>query len=257
MLKVATWNVNSLRVRLPQVLDWLKANPVDLLGVQETKLLDADFPADALRAAGYNALFSGQRSYNGVAVLTRSDRFKTVATELPDFADPQKRLLCIADATLCFLNLYVPNGTAVNSDKYIYKLEWLGHLREYVRWLLKAYPRLIVTGDFNIAPEDRDVHDPAAWRGKVLFSDPEKQAFQQLLELGVHDCYRRFTQPEASYTWWDYRTAAFRRDHGLRIDHILADTDLAETCTACYIDKAPRRNERPSDHAPVVALFDV
>lgn len=256
-MKVATWNVNSLRVRLPQMLDWLRKNPVDLLGLQETKLPDDAFPLDELRAAGYSALSSGQRTYNGVAILSRADSLTTIATEIPDFEDPQKRLLCANDGSLCLLNLYIPNGSDVESDKYAYKLEWLAHLHKYLQQLLRDYPLLAVVGDFNIAPEDRDVHDPEEWRGKVLFSEPEKQAFRALTNLGLVDCYRLFEQPEAAFSWWDYRAAAYRRNRGLRIDHILASPALAATCSGCYIDKTPRGNERPSDHAPVVATFDL
>ena len=257
MLQVATWNINSLRVRLPQVLEWLETNQVDVLGLQETKLQDDDFPHAELEDAGYNVLFSGQRTYNGVAVLYRERSFETLATALPGLEDPQKRVLCTADDELCFLNLYIPNGSAVGSDKYDYKLNWLAHLHRYVNSLLAEHPNLIVVGDFNIAPEDRDVHDPEAWHDKVLFSEPEKQAFRKLLDHGLVDCYRLFEQPEADFSWWDYRAAAFRRNRGLRIDHILASRPLAELCRRCHIDKAPRGNERPSDHAPVVAEFDI
>ena len=257
MLQVATWNINSLRVRLPQVLAWLEQNPVDVLGLQETKLQDEDFPQTELEAAGYNVLFTGQRTYNGVAVIYRERSFSTLATALPGLEDPQKRVLCAADDELCFLNLYIPNGSEVGSEKYDYKLNWLTHLHRYVNSLLAEHPNLIVVGDFNIAPEDRDVHDPEAWRDKVLFSEPEKQAFRRLLDHGLVDCYRLFEQPEADYSWWDYRAAAFRRNRGLRIDHVLASRPLAEVCRGCHIDKGPRANERPSDHAPVVAEFDL
>lgn len=253
--RIATWNVNSLRVRLPQVLDWLSDTPVDVLAIQETKLPDADFPLDEIRAHGYEALFAGQKTYNGVALLYRGKAFKLLATNLSDMDDPQRRVLCASRGGLCVLNLYVPNGSEVGSDKYAYKLDWLEKLQSHIRQLLNKHKRLIVLGDFNIAPEDRDVHDPDEWRDKVLFSEPEKAAFRALLDLGLKDCYRLFEQPEADFSWWDYRAAGFRRNRGLRIDHILADTQLARKCQTCRIDKAPRRNERPSDHAPVVAEF--
>lgn len=256
MLRVATWNINSLRVRLPQVLEWLKANPVDILGLQETKLQDDAFPVEELQAAGYQVAFCGQRTYNGVAVVYRQRTLNTLTTYLPGLEDPQKRVLCAADGDLCFLNLYIPNGSEVGSDKYEYKLEWLAHLQGYVTSLLAEHANVIVVGDFNIAPEDRDVHDPEAWRDKVLFSEPEKAEFRKLIDRGLVDCYRLFEQPEADFSWWDYRAAAFRRNRGLRIDHILASRPLADKCSACYIDKTPRGNERPSDHAPVVAEFE-
>lgn len=255
LFRIATWNVNSLRVRLPQVLDWLADNPVDILAVQETKLPDDDFPLDEIRENDYEALFAGQKTYNGVAILYRGKPFKLIATDLPEFDDPQRRVLCASRSGLCVLNLYVPNGSEVGSDKYAYKLAWLGKLQSYIRQLLTEHKQLVVLGDFNIAPEDRDVHDPEEWRDKVLFSEPEKTAFRELLALGLTDCYRLFEQPAADFSWWDYRAAGFRRNRGLRIDHILANSGLAKQCTACHIDKAPRRNERPSDHAPVVAEF--
>ncbi|MDZ7735205.1 MAG: exodeoxyribonuclease III [Gammaproteobacteria bacterium] len=256
-MQVATWNINSLRVRLPQVLAWLETSPVDILGLQETKLQDADFPQAELEAAGYQVLFSGQRTYNGVAVVFRNRAMTTLATSLPGLEDPQRRVLCAADKELCFLNLYIPNGAEVGSDKYDYKLKWLAHLQGYVTSLLADYANVIVTGDFNIAPEDRDVHDPEAWRDKVLFSEPEKAEFRKLIDHGLVDCYRLFDQPDGEYTWWDYRAAGFRRNRGLRIDHILASRPLAERCRSCHIDKAPRASERPSDHTPVVAEFNI
>ncbi len=256
-MQVATWNVNSLRVRLPQVIAWLKDNPVDVIGLQETKLQDDAFPLAEFEAAGYQILFSGQRTYNGVAVAYRDRRFDMHACALPGLDDPQKRVLCVADSELCFLNLYIPNGSEVGSAKYAYKLEWLARLQSYTAELLKQYRQLIVVGDFNIAPDDRDVHDPELWRGKVLFSEPEKQAFRDLTGLGLIDCYRLFERSENEYSWWDYRAAGFRRNRGLRIDHILASQALARRCSSCHIDKTPRANDRPSDHAPVVAEFDL
>jgi exodeoxyribonuclease-3 len=253
-VKVATWNVNSLRVRLPQVLAWLDAERPDILALQETKLPDPEFPAAEFHGRGYQVAFSGQKTYNGVATVSRAP-LEVIATSLPDFGDPQRRVLCTETAGLPVLNLYVPNGSAVGSDKYDYKLEWLNAARAYIAGLLATRPRLVVLGDFNIAPADEDVHDPAAWAGQVLCSEPEREAFRRLLALGLVDCFRKFPQPPASFTWWDYRAAGFRRNLGLRIDHILAGAESAPRCLSCRIDRAPRGWERPSDHAPVIAEF--
>jgi len=253
---VATWNVNSLRVRLPHVRDWLAANPVDVLALQETKLDDPDFPRDEIAALGLEVAFSGQRTYNGVALLARAP-LEDVVAGIPGYADPQKRVLAATVAGVRVIDVYVPNGQTVGSDKYQYKLAWLAALRDYVARELERYPHLVVLGDYNIAPEDRDVHDPKAWEGSVHVSEPERTALRELLATGLEDCFRRFEQPEKSYSWWDYRMMAFRRNAGLRIDLILASGKLAENCGACHIDKAPRKLERPSDHAPVLARFDI
>jgi exodeoxyribonuclease-3 len=254
MIKIASWNVNSLRVRLPQVLDWLGREQPDLLAVQETKTVDADFPAAALAEAGYQAVFSGQKTYNGVALISRQAASDPL-TDPPPLDDPQRRILAATYGDVRVVNLYVPNGSEVGSDKYAYKLDWLAKISGFVQDELARHPRLVVLGDFNIAPEDRDVHDPEAWRGKILCSDAERAAFRGLLDLGLSDTFRLFEQEEASFSWWDYRAAGFRRNIGLRIDHILASAALREECRACRIDKAPRKLERPSDHAPVVAEF--
>ncbi len=254
MFKIATWNVNSLRVRLPQVLDWLARQHPHVLALQETKLVDESFPRAEIEAIGYQTTFTGQKTYNGVAVLSRSTA-TDVTTDLPNFTDPQRRVLGVTLDDLRILNLYVPNGQAVGTEKYAYKLLWLEKLAEYLESQLMAYPRLIVLGDFNIAPEEQDVHDPAQWEGKVLFSQPERRAFARLIELGFTDTFRLFDQQKIAYSWWDYRAAAFRRNRGLRIDHILASPVMAERCTRCVVDAKPRRLERPSDHAPVVAEF--
>jgi len=255
-VRIATWNVNSLRVRLPQLLAWLDANPMDVLAMQETKLTDADFPAEAFTALGYQVLYSGQKTYNGVALLSRS-ACEAVVTDLPGLEDPARRVLAASTAGLRVVNLYVPNGQAVDSDKYHYKLRWLAALEEWLRSELAQHQRLIVLGDFNIAPEDRDVHDPAAWAGAVHVSEPERAALRGLLGLGLTDVFRRFDQPPETYSWWDYRMGAFRRNMGLRIDLLLTSTALAEACSACVIDRSPRKAERPSDHAPVVAQFQL
>ncbi len=251
-MKIATWNVNSLRVRLPQVLDWLAANAPDVLCVQETKVVDEQFPAGELRAAGYTAAYSGQKTYNGVAILARLP-IADVATQLPGAGDEQKRFLAATVAGVRVINVYVPNGESVESEKYQYKLHWLAALRAAVERELAAHPRLVLVGDYNIAPEDRDVHDPKLWAGQVLCSDAERAAFRVLLDTGLKDAFRLFEQPERSFSWWDYRMQGFRRNLGLRIDHILVSPVLTPACRACTIDVAPRANERPSDHAPVVA----
>lgn len=251
-MKIATWNVNSLKVRLPHVLDWLAAERPDALCLQETKTEDGGFPFAALEAAGYRAIHNGQKTYNGVAILARSEP-ADVARDLPGFPDEQKRVIAATVDGVRLVCAYMPNGQAVGSDKYEYKLRWLAALAEWLREELGRHPRLALLGDFNIAPEDRDVHDPAAWHGQVLCSEPERDAFRRLLDLGLADAFRLFEQPEKSFSWWDYRMMAFRRNLGLRIDHILLSPALASRCRACGIDKAPRKLERPSDHAPVVA----
>jgi exodeoxyribonuclease-3 len=253
---LATWNVNSLRVRMPHLTEWLAANPVDAIVLQETKLPDADFPAAELEALGWQAVFSGQRTYNGVAILSREPATATVAG-IPGFDDEQKRVLAGTINGVRVIDVYVPNGQAVGSDKFAYKLRWFAALQAYVAAELALHPYVVVLGDYNVAPEDRDVHDPKAWEGSVHVSPPERAALQALFATGLVDCFRSFEQPEKSYSWWDYRMMAFRRNAGLRIDLILASQALAQKCGACHIDKAPRKLERPSDHAPVVARFDI
>lgn len=254
MRKIATWNVNSLKVRLPQVLDWLAAESPDVLALQETKLQDADFPADAIRAAGYEVVYAGQKTYNGVAVLSRMPA-RAVVTDLAGLDDPQRRVLGVTIGEVRVLDLYVPNGQAVGSDKYAYKLGWLAQLAVHLEAERAAHAQLVVLGDFNIAPEDRDVHDPEAWRDQILCSGPERAAFRGLLDAGLSDAFRLFEQPPKTFSWWDYRGGGFRRNLGLRIDHILLSPALAARCTGCRIDTGPRRLERPSDHAPVLAEF--
>jgi len=254
MFKIATWNVNSLRVRIEHVLDWLQTHQPDVLALQETKTTDDAFPVDAFAEAGYYAVFSGQKTYNGVATLSKQPLL-TVATELDGFTDPQKRVLCTTLDKLCILNLYVPNGSEVGSDKYAYKLDWLDHLHRYTQKLLQQFPQCVLLGDFNIAPADADVYDPVAWHGKILCSDAERKAFFDLIDAGLSDCFRQFDQQGNPFTWWDYRAAGFRRNLGLRIDHILASTELAKHCKNCAIDITPRKLERPSDHTPVIAEF--
>jgi exodeoxyribonuclease-3 len=250
-LKLATWNVNSLKVRLPHVLEWLAANQPDVLCLQETKQEDKDFPADALKAAGYQSIFAGQKTYNGVAILSKAPG-SDVQVGIPGFDDVQQRVLAATVGGVRVVCVYVPNGQSLDSDKYQYKLRWLQALTDWLRTELARYPELTLLGDYNIAPEDRDVHDPKAWEGQVLVSPAERAAFAGLTGLGLKDAFRLFDQAESSFSWWDYRMAAFRRNMGLRIDHILLSAPLARQCTSCWIDKAPRKLERPSDHTPVV-----
>lgn len=252
MSQLATWNVNSLKVRLPQVLDWLSANQPDVLCLQETKLQDKDFPLAEINGAGYQALFAGQKTYNGVAILSKQTGTEAIVG-IPGFADEQRRVISATLEGGRVICAYVPNGQSVGSEKYHYKLAWLEALTNWLRSEMQRHPALALLGDYNIAPEDRDVYDPKAWEGQVLCSPPEREAFRTLLALGLRDSFRLFEQAEKSYSWWDYRMNAFRRDLGLRIDHILVSEALAPT--ACAIDKGPRRHERPSDHAPVIVTI--
>jgi exodeoxyribonuclease-3 len=254
-LKVATWNVNSLRVRLPHVLKWLEREQPDVLALQETKLKDEEFPADTFRDYGYVATFSGQSAYNGVAILSREPPSAISFGLGGHYPDEQKRVLGATFGPLRLFSLYVPNGQSVDSDKYRYKLEWLAALRAALEGELARYPSLLLVGDFNIAPDDRDVHNPAAWAGKVLCTPAERAALGAICELGLSDVFRLFPQPEKVFSWWDYRGVAFRRNQGLRIDLMLASRALSQTCSGCRIDKEPRGWERPSDHVPVVAEF--
>lgn len=255
-MKIATWNVNSLRVRLGHVTEWLAASPVDALALQELKLADEDFPRDELAALGLHAAWLGQKTYNGVAIIARQP-LADVSTGMPGFDDPQSRVIAATVGGIRLVNVYVPNGQSVGSDKYDYKLQWLARLRDYVAAELAAHPHLALVGDYNIAPDDRDVHDPVKWAGSVLVSDPERAAYRALLGIGLTDTFRLFDQPDGSFSWWDYRMNAHRRNHGLRIDLILASSELAARCTASGVDAGPRAWERPSDHAPAVAAFDI
>ena len=251
-MRLATWNVNSLRVRLTQLLDWLPSAQPDVICLQELKLEDPKFPREEIAAAGYRASWSGQKTYNGVAILSRVEP-QDVLAGIPGFPDEQKRVLAATIDGVRIICLYAPNGQAIGSDKYDYKLHWYAALREWLAAEMQRHPELAVLGDLNIAPEDRDVHDPKAWEGQVLVSEPEREAYRALLALGLKDSFRLFEQPEKSFSWWDYRMMGFRRNAGLRIDHILLSPALAERCTSCTIDKAPRKLERPSDHTPVIA----
>ena len=254
MLKVASWIVNSLNVRLPHVLAWCDVARPDILALQETKLTDDRFPVEALLEAGYQSVYSGQKTYNGVAILSHEPAMDSV-TDIDGLDDPQRRILAATIGDVRIINLYVVNGSEVGSEKYAYKLHWLKQVNRFIAEEMQKFDKVIVMGDFNIAPEDRDVHDPEAWHEKILCSTPERQALQTMLDFGLSDTFRMFEQEENTWSWWDYRMAAFRRNMGLRIDLVLASKVLAENCRASYIDKEPRRQERPSDHAPAVAEF--
>ncbi len=250
-MKLATWNVNSLNVRLPHVLDWLRDNPVDVLFLQETKQEDVKFPYEALKEAGYEAIHIGQKTYNGVAIISRHP-LSDVQRNIPNFDDDQQRVIAATINGIRVICAYIPNGQAVDSDKYQYKMRWLNALTNWLKTELAAHHKLILLGDYNIAPEDRECHDPAAWLGQVLVSPAEREAFQSLVNLGLHDSFRLFEQNEKSFSWWDYRMMGFRRNFGMRIDHILVSDALKSTCISATIDKAPRKLERPSDHTPVI-----
>lgn len=255
---LAAWNINSLAIRLPRLLAWLDANRPDVVCLQETKLEDARFPTLDFASAGYVAHFAGQKSYNGVALLAR-DGFAAsdVAIGIPGFADDQKRLIAATVAGIRVINVYVPNGQAVGSEKFQYKLAWYAALANMLRDELTRHPALAVGGDFNDAPEDRDVHDPVAWAGQVLCSEPERAAFRALLAAGLQDSFRLFDQPERTFSWWDYRMLAFPKNHGLRIDHILLSPRVAKRCTASRSYRSARKGEKPSEHAPfLVELRD-
>jgi len=254
-VKLATWNVNSLAVRLPQVLDWLAAHGPDVLVLQETKLTDDKFPHQALGDAGWQVQWFGQKTYNGVALISRATA-TDVVRNIPGFDDEQARVIAGSVAGLRVIGAYFPNGQEPGSEKFAYKMRWQDALRDWVRAELAAHPQLVLMGDFNVAPEDRDVHDPVAWAGQIHCTPEERAQFQGLLGLGLHDAFRLFEQPPRSWSWWDYRNLAFRKNQGLRIDHVLVSQALRPRVTSCTIDKAPRRNERPSDHAPVVVVLD-
>jgi exodeoxyribonuclease-3 len=255
-MKIATWNVNSLKVRLPHLLDWLAADAPDVVCLQELKMTDEAFPVAEIAQAGYLAVFSGQKTYNGVAILSRTPA-TDVVTGIPGFPDEQKRVLAATVDGARMICLYIPNGQSLESEKYQYKLAWLNALQGWLKRELAAHPKLAVLGDFNIAPEDRDVHDPAAWAGQILCSEPEREHFRGMQGLGLQDAFRLFDQEDKSFSWWDYRQAGFRRNLGLRIDHILLSPPLAGACKSCRINKTPRTWERPSDHTPVIAEIDL
>lgn len=253
-MKLATWNVNSLAVRLPQLLAWLEANPVDVIALQETKLPDDKFPLAELEAAGYQAQWFGQKTYNGVALLSKTGAIDVVRN-IPGFDDESKRVIAATIDGTRVICAYFPNGQTPGSEKFAYKMRWLEALRAWLKDELAAHPRLLLMGDYNIAPEDRDVHDPVLWAGQIHCTPEERAHFQALSGLGLTDAFRLFEQPEKSWSWWDYRMLAFRKNQGLRIDHILVSESLKPEVTACTIDRLPRKNERPSDHAPVIVTL--
>lgn len=253
-MKLATWNVNSLKVRLPHLLQWLSNNPVDVLCIQETKLTDDKFPVAEINAAGYHVVFSGQKTYNGVAILSKHP-ITDVVKNNPRYADEQQRIIAATVEGIRIICAYVPNGQAPGSDKYGYKMAWMASLRDWLEEEMRTHELLAILGDYNVAPEDRDVHDPVEWAGQIHCTDGERGALAALVGLGLCDSFRLFEQPEKSYSWWDYRQLAFRRNRGLRIDHILLSPKLAQRCVACAIDREPRKWEQPSDHAPVVATI--
>jgi exodeoxyribonuclease III len=253
-MKIASWNVNSIKIRLPQVLDWLEVHQPDILGLQETKSSDDRFPLAEIEAAGYQVVFSGQKTYNGVAILSKAAAVDS-EKEWSDWNDPQPRTLFATCNGVRVLNVYVPNGQEVGSEKFKYKMAWLEKLTSSIMEQRARYEKLVVLGDFNITPDDRDVHDPEAWREQILCSARERDALKKIFELGMDDTFRLFDQPENIFSWWDYRAAGFRRNAGLRLDLILVTKALSASCAASYVDMAPRKLERPSDHAPVVAEF--
>jgi len=255
-MKLVSWNINSLNVRLPRLLDWLSANAPDVICLQETKLEDAKFPVGPLEVAGYASHFAGQKTYNGVAILVRRGLDATdVMAGVDDFVDAQKRLIAATIAGVRVVSAYVPNGQSVDSDKYRYKLAWCEAVAAHLKNALAKYPSLVIAGDFNVAPDDRDVHDPALWAGQVLCSEPERSAFRAFLDAGLVDSFRLFDQPPKTFSWWDYRQLAFPKGHGLRIDHALLSAPLAARCTSSLIDRNARKGKQPSDHAPVIVGF--
>lgn len=254
-MRIGTWNVNSLRVRLPHLLQWLETDPVDVLGLQELKMQDEQFPHAELAAAGWQSVCNGQKTYNGVAIIAKQP-IDDVSRDLPAFDDPQKRVIAATVAGVRVINLYVVNGHSLGSEKYEYKMRWLTALRAYLKEELRLHGKVAVVGDYNIAPAVEDSHDPEKWEGGILCSDPERDHFKALLALGLSDCLELRPPTGTRFTWWDYRQAAFRRDMGLRIDHVLASKPLADSLSECRIHLEPRKMERPSDHAPVVVEFD-
>jgi len=254
-MKIATWNVNSMKVRLPHVVEWLQNHEPDVLVLQEIKQLTENFPTEALQEIGYHSIASGQKTYNGVAVISKSPATNPV-TDFPDLDDPQRRILASTVDGIRIVDLYIPNGSEVGSEKYEYKLNWLQSLRNFLEAEMQGHENVVVLGDFNIAPADADVYDPEKWGDAILCSPLERQALGKLFDLGLTDVFRKFEHPEGTFSWWDYRAAGFRRNAGLRIDLILTSDSMTERCKASYVDKEPRAWERPSDHAPVVAEFD-
>lgn len=254
-IKICSWNVNSLKIRLEQVQNLLIEEDIDILSLQETKTVDEDFPKSVFTEMGYHVCYSGQKTYNGVAIISKQ-ALTEVETNIPNYEDPQKRIITATVNDLRIINLYVPNGSNVDSDKYLYKLEWLKNITKYLQEQLIKHPNLVVLGDFNIAPEDRDVHDIKDWEGCVLVSYLERLALNQIMGLNLHDSFRKFKQEDNQFSWWDYRAASFRRNRGLRIDLILLSDSLMQRCSQSNIAIKYRKNERPSDHAPVIVTLE-
>jgi len=252
-MKIASWNVNSLKVRLAHVLSWLEKTQTDILVLQETKTIDENFPVEAINAAGYQVVYSGQKTYNGVAILCKEQYLiEDVVTDLPNLDDPQRRILAATINGIRILNLYVVNGAEVGSEKFEYKLDWLAKVTDWVAEQSQQHKKMVILGDFNIAPDDRDVHNPKSWHERILCSTPERNALKTLLGIGFVDSFRLFEQEDNVFSWWDYRSGGFDKNMGLRIDLILVSSLLAEQCIASYVDPEPRAWERPSDHAPVI-----
>ncbi len=244
-----------MNVRRPHVIEWLQTQQPDVLVLQEIKQLTEKFPSEELKDIGYESIASGQKTYNGVAVVSKSPAIDAI-TDFPDLEDPQRRILATTVDDVRVIDLYIPNGSELGSEKYAYKLRWLESLRRFLEGEMATHEKLVVLGDFNIAPSDEDVHDPESWGEGILCSPPEREALRGIQALGLSDVFRNFEQPEKTFSWWDYRAAGFRRNAGLRIDLILCSPAMTERCSACYVDKEPRGWERPSDHTPVVAEFD-
>ena len=254
-MKIGSWNVNSLNVRLPHLTTWLAEAQPDIVALQETKMEDSKFPREAIEAAGYRVAFSGQKTYNGVAILAREEP-RDIITDIPGLDDPQRRILIATVGDLRIADLYVVNGQDVGTEKYAYKLDWLAKVRAFLAEEIKRHPNLVVLGDFNITPDDRDIYDPVAWKEQILCSTPERDALKAIVDLGLHDTFRLFNDEAGHYSWWDYRQAGFRRNLGMRIDLVLASEALRGRCRAASIDRVPRTWERPSDHTPVLLELD-
>ncbi|WP_347259357.1 exodeoxyribonuclease III [Rudaea sp.] len=254
-MRIASWNVNSLNVRLPHLTTWLAEAQPDIVALQETKMEDSKFPREAIEAAGYRVAFSGQKTYNGVAILAR-EQPRDIVTDIPGLDDPQRRILIASVGDLRIADLYVVNGQDVGTEKYAYKLDWLAKVRAFLAEEIRRHPNLVVLGDFNITPDDRDIYDPAAWKEQILCSTPERDALRAIVDLGLHDTFRLFNDAAGHYSWWDYRQAGFRRNLGMRIDLVLAGEALRARCRAASIDRVPRTWERPSDHTPVLLELD-
>lgn len=254
--KIASWNVNSIKVRLPHVLQWLEKAKPDILVLQEIKVLDENFPEQEIIDAGYSVIFSGQKTYNGVAIIHKPDyKVEDIVTDLPDLDDPQRRILAATINGIRVLNLYVVNGESVGSEKFEYKMHWMEKVTSWVQEQSKLHKKFVILGDFNIAPTDRDVHNPKSWHERILCSTPERNALQKIIDIGFADSFRLFEQEDNQFSWWDYRSGGFDKNMGLRIDLILSSLFLAEQCTASYVDEEPRGLERPSDHAPVISEY--